>query len=207
MTHVNISNDADHKVFVFIRDQLAGAEAFVRENVDEQGLLRFGNKYDTDGAKLTVSLRQYWPPRLTPEGVLVGSVDLFANDLVLEEPPAESARKSASARPTTHEDLLDIYNTRAREHHCGFLLAGELDEAAKVLINGEPALGQDKFKLKMGSPLLPGYIELVWSSCELTRFGCGVTFYYNPNSDRPPREVIEVAFIELLDGAVPTGKP
>jgi hypothetical protein len=53
---------------------------------------------------------------------------------------------------------------------------------------------------------LPGFIELVWSSCELPRFGCGVTYYYAVTADRPSREAIEAAFIELLDGAVPSGE-
>jgi hypothetical protein len=231
MGHVHITNDRDHKVFVFIRDQLSDAARLVRENADEQGLLRFGDKYDTEGAKLTVRLRQYWPPLPGPEGTLVGSVDIFANEFVLDDPQPlnlhpdlEQSIKTAMAgplvdgthhwqrdpdavpgRPTTHEDLLDIYKTRAEECGSGFILAGEIGEAGNVLVNREPALGQNKFKLKMGSALLPGYIELVWSSCELTRFGCGVTFYYNVNADRPTREAIEAAFIELLAGALPPG--
>lgn len=104
------------------------------------------------------------------------------------------------ARPTTHEDLLDTYNTRTGELGCGFLLAGELDEAAHVLVNEEPALGQDMFRLRC--PSVPwGYIELGRWSCELPRFGCCVTYYSTGMLlDRP---AIEGAFIELLDGAVP----
>jgi hypothetical protein len=73
------------------------------------------------------------------------------------------------------------------------------------LSNRQAVTEDGQAKLKMGSTLLPGYIELVWASSELTRFGCGVTFYYNVNADRPTREAIEAAFIELLAGALPSG--
>jgi hypothetical protein len=250
MGHVNITSDRDHKVFVFIRDQLSDAARLVRKNADEQGLLRFGDKYDTAGAKLTVLLRQYWPPRKGPDGTLVGSVDIFANDLVLEpnsaphkqgldvtpqahdddaftvdpltmddlmeswgdeqsqSPEVEleqtnDVHDAVPGRPTTHEDLLDIYRTRDREHECGFLLAGELDEAALILVYGEPALGQNRFRLKHQESML-GYIELDMRSYELPRFGCGVTFYAVVD-ETPPRAAVEAAFIELLDGARPSG--
>jgi hypothetical protein len=108
------------------------------------------------------------------------------------------------ARPTTHEDLLDIYKTRATEHNCGFLLAGEIGESALVLIDGEPALGQNRFRLQHPASL-SGYIELDLSNCELLRFGCGVT-YYKTTDMRPPTEAVEAAFIELLDGARPSRK-
>jgi hypothetical protein len=209
MAHVHITNDRDHTVFVFIRDQLADAAAFARENIDEQGLLRFGDKYFTHGPKLTVSLRQHWPPQPSSEGTLVGSIDMFVTDLVLEEPP-ESTRIAVltthavltdTARPTTHEDLFAIYKTRADEHGCGFLLAGELDEAAQVLVNSQPALDPvaGTFKLTFGW----AYVELARLSCELPQFGCSVTYY---SVAVPPTGAIEAAFIELLDGAVPSGQ-
>jgi hypothetical protein len=109
------------------------------------------------------------------------------------------------AKPTTHEDLLDIYKTRADEHGCGFLLAGELDEAANVLINGSPALDldNDTFKLRLPANAW-GYIELELAVCRLERFGCSVT-YYKVSDLTVSIGAIEAAFIELLDGALPSG--
>jgi hypothetical protein len=225
MGHVNITNDRDHQVFVFIRDQLDDTAAFVRDNSVEQGLIRFGDKFETDGAKLTVRLRQYWPPHDAPQGKLVGTVDVYANDLVLEAPqllevefdpsikatvgPHEARLEfklgsdSVPGRPTTHEDLLNIYNTRVREHGSGFLLAGELDEAAQVLVNEQPALDSVAGTFALRLPTT-GYIELAWSKCEIHRFGCAVVCY-TVDGKFPPGQAIEAAFIELLAGAVPSG--
>jgi hypothetical protein len=200
MAHAHITNDRDHKVFVFIRDQLSDAARSIPACALERALLEFGDAAGTIG--LTVELHQYWPPRKVAGRVLVGAIDVYADDLVLEDPPKPEIIV-VGHRPKTHEDLLNVYNTRASDHGCGFLLAGELDEAANVLINGEPALGQNKFKLRL-PPSSWGYIELTWGSRELTRFGCGVT-YYAVEGKHPPREAIEAAFIELLDGARPSG--
>jgi hypothetical protein len=51
-------------------------------------------------------LRLCWPPRTGPDGTLVGSVDIFANGLVFEDPPKlelnpdlEAAIKTAASGP------------------------------------------------------------------------------------------------------------
>jgi hypothetical protein len=126
------------------------------------------------------------------------------------------------AKPTTHDDLFNIFMTRVREHGRGFLLAGELDEAARVLVDGEPAMGLVKFRLQLpvgeiatftdlqtgatykGS-IAGGYSELDMLAYALPRFGCDVLFY-SVLGQPPPREAIEAAFIELLDGARPSRK-
>lgn len=124
--------------------------------------------------------------------------------------PAMRHEHLATPRPTTHEDLLDLYNERAEEFGCGFILAGEIDlEAADVLINDEPALGQNMFKLQIGSRvpgaglaglLDAGYITLRWRTCELASLGCGVS-YYKVDGARPPTHAIEAAFRKLTGSA------
>ena len=150
-----------------------------------------------------------------------GAADLIARDmerklqsmsglLVGHVASQRAKRDLATSRPTTHEDLLEIYNARAEEHVCGFLLAGEIDlEAADMLINDEPALGQNMFKLQIGSRvpgtglaglLDAGYITLRWRTCELASLGCGVS-YYKVDGARPPTHAIEAAFRKLTGSA------
>jgi hypothetical protein len=117
--------------------------------------------------------------------------------------------------PTTHADLLATYISRCEEGY-GFLLAGELDEAAHVIINGEPALSPvDRDAIAFGDPedqvfrlehnaSQDGCIKLRGATCELLRFGCLVS-YYRPGDLTVPPQAIEAAFIELLDGARPSG--
>jgi hypothetical protein len=114
-------------------------------------------------------------------------------------PDGEQQAAPAPARATTHEDLRETYLDRATEFGCGFLLAGELDEAAQVLVNGGHALDpvRGTFALRLPTSAL-GYIELGEVASKLPRLGCGVTWYKVLGSDAPSLEAIEAAFIKLV---------
>jgi len=110
----------------------------------------------------------------------------------------QRSRHSPTVHPrTTHEDLLDIYNARAEEFGCGFLLAGEFYDAEDLVVDGKFAYDHVSGTFALQQPeSAGGHIVLLRTRCEIPRFGCTVTIY---RVDAVvPVAAIEAAFINLV---------